>query len=214
MHRITMAAGLLLVLCARLASADVLGEALRRLQNRYDDTKTFRAEFRQTVESPTLAGVLESRGKVAFEKPNRMRWDYEPPDRQTIVGDGQTLWLYQPDQQQVIKAPLSEAFEASTPVTFLSGLGHLDREFQATLDKDEPERWVLKLVPRKERQIGTLMLSVRKTDASVEEAKVTDTLGTVTKIHFTGEQRNVPIEPAFFRFTPPPGVDVVKPPTS
>jgi outer membrane lipoprotein carrier protein len=188
----------LLVLWATAAGADQLGEALKRLQDRYDDTKTFRAEFR----------------KVAFEKPNRMRWDYEPPDRQTIVGDGQTLWLYQPDQQQVIKAPLSQAFEASTPVTFLSGLGHLDREFQATLDKDEPERWVLKLVPRKERQIGTLMLSVRKTDASVEEAKVTDTLGTVTKIHFTGEQRNVPIEPALFRFTPPPGVDVVKPPTS
>ncbi len=176
--------------------------------------RRFRAEFRQTVESPTLAGVLESHGKVAFEKPNRMRWDYEPPDRQTIVGDGQTLWLYQPDQQQVIKAPLSEAFEASTPVTFLAGLGHVDREFEATLDKDEPERWVLKLVPRKERQI-------RHVDAERPQDRRVGRGGEGDRHprhrhpdHFTGEQANSPIEPALFRFTPPPGVDVVKPPTS
>jgi outer membrane lipoprotein carrier protein len=195
------------------ASADGrVADVLKRLQERYDSTRTLRAEFRQRVESPTLAEPLESHGKVAFEKPNRMRWDYEPPDAQTIVGDGETLWIYQPDQKQVIKAPLAAAFEATTPVTFLAGLGRVDRDFDASLEREEPARWILKLVPKKDTAIGDLHLAVRKTDASVEEARITDPLGTTTRITFSAEKRNVTIDPGVFRFTPPPGVDVVKPP--
>lgn len=189
-----------------------VSDVLKKLQDRYDSTKTLRADFRQRVESPTLAEALESHGRVAFEKPNHMRWDYEPPDRQTIVGDGENLWIYQPDQQQVIKAPLAEAFQATTPVTFLAGLGRVDRDFDASLEREEGTRWILKLVPKKDTGIGELHLSVRKADASVEEARITDPLGTTTKITFTDEKRNVAIEPDTFRFTPPAGVDVVKPP--
>jgi chaperone LolA len=194
------------------ARADELKTALSRLQERYESTKTFTAEFRQIVESPTLAGTIESRGKLAFEKPNRMRWDYDPPDRQVIVGDGDNLWIYQPDEKQVIKAPLSEAFQARTPVSFLGGLGHVDRDFDATLEKDEPGRWLLRLVSKQDKGFGTLHLAVRKTDAALEEARITDTLGTTTRLVLTGERRNVALEPALFRFTPPPGVDVVRPP--
>jgi len=126
--RTAVALGLAACLAApALARADELKTALAKLQERYESTKTFTAEFRQIVESPTLAGTIESRGKLAFEKPNRMRWDYDPPDRQIIVGDGDTLWIYQPDEKQVIKAPLSEAFQARTPVSFLGGLGQIGR---------------------------------------------------------------------------------------
>src|SRR5215468_2922691 len=151
-------------------AADPLHDALDRLQSRYESTRTLTADFRQTVESPTLASPLDSHGKVAFEKPNRMRWDYAAPDEQLIVGDGQNLWIYQPADKQVIKAPLGEAFHATTPVTFLAGLGRVDRDFDPSLEKDEPERWVLKLVPKNDAGIGTLVLVVRKPDASIEEA--------------------------------------------
>ena len=196
------------------ARADALKDVLARLQARYDDTRTMQADFRQTVESKTLAGTLESKGKVAFEKPNRMRWDYDPPDPQTIVGDGDTLWIYQPDLKQVIKAPLSQAFQSSTPVSFLAGLGRVERDFDATLVREEPERWVLKLVPKqKQAGVGLLELGVRKADGSVAEATVTDAAGTTTRIFFSDERRNVTLQPDLFRFSPPPGVDVVKPPT-
>jgi outer membrane lipoprotein carrier protein len=196
------------------ARGDVLKDALSRLQHRYDDTRTMQADFRQIVESKTLAGTLETKGKVSFEKPNRMRWDYDPPDPQTIVGDGETLWIYQPDLKQVIKAPLGQAFQSSTPISFLAGLGRVDRDFDATLARNEPEQWVLKLVPKQhDAGVGTLELGVRKSDASVAEARITDAAGTVTRILFSGEQRNVTLGPDLFVFTPPPGVDVVKPPT-
>ena len=149
---------------------------------------------------------------MAFEKPNRMRWDYAAPDKQLIVGDGKTLWIYQPDDKQVLKAPLAEAFQARTPVNFLAGLGRIERDFEPSLEREEPERWVLHLVPRKDAAIGTLTLLVRKTDATVEEARITDPLGTTTRIAFANEKRNGTLDAELFRFSPPAGVDVVSPP--
>lgn len=209
-----LAAVALVLLGSASARADALRDALDRLQQRYDATKTMTADFRQVVESATLAGALESEGTVAFEKPNRMRWDYSAPDAQQIIGDGATLWIYQPDLKQVIKAPLTQAFQSSTPVTFLAGLGSLERDFEATMEKDEASQWVLRLVPRKQDQgIGTLFLAVRKSDASVAEARITDSVGTTTRILFSDEKRNVDLAADLFRFVPPDGVDVVQPPS-
>lgn len=206
---------LLALTAASVPAADegALRKALDGLQQRYDATRTLAADFRQTVQSPTLAGTLESGGRVAFEKPNRMRWDYAPPDAQTIVGDGETLWIYQPDEKQVIRAPLKDAFQSSTPITFLAGLGRVERDFDASLERDEPERWVLRLRPRGDQGLGVLTLAVRKADASVEEARIVDPLGTETRIAFSNERRNGPLAADTFRFTPPPGVDVIRPPT-
>ena len=194
------------------ARADELADALRTLQQRYESTRTLVAKFRQEVESPTMAGKLTSNGTVSFEKPNRMRWDYAAPDRQTIVSDGETLWIYQPEEKQVLKAPLREAFQATTPVTFLGGLGHVDRDFTPTLESSADDRWVLKLVPREARGVGTLVLVVRKGDASIEEARISDPLGTTTHLALSEERRNVSLGADLFHFTPPPGVDVVRPP--
>jgi outer membrane lipoprotein carrier protein len=191
---------------------DAVKPVLKRLQERYEATRTLTADFKQTVESPTLAGTLESRGTVAFEKPNRMRWEYAPPDQQVIIGDGETLWIYQPDERQVIKAKLGAAFQARTPITFLAGLGRLERDFTASLEREDADRWVLKLVPRDDSGIGTLILTLKKPDAVIEEARVTDPLGTTTRLALASERRNVPLDAAQFHFTPPPGVDVVSPP--
>lgn len=206
---------LLLFVGTSSAAGDGLKDVLARLQTRYEATRTLAADFRQTIESPTLATPLESKGTVAFEKPNRMRWEYQEPDKQLIVGDGTVLWIYQPDDKQAIKAPLGEVFQSTTPVSFLAGLGHIDRDFIATLEKEEADRWVLRLVPKAkgEKNFGTLVLVVRKSDAGVDEARVTDALGTTTRLFLFGEKRNVELDPKLFTFIPPPGVDVVKPPT-
>ena len=77
---------------------------------------------------------------------------------------------------------------------------------------EDAERWVLRLVPRKDESMGALTLMVRKTDATIEEARVTDALGTTTRLRLSAEKRNERLDPGLFRFTPPAGVDVVRPP--
>lgn len=195
------------------AWADALADALAKLQHRYETTETMRTRFTQTVESPTVAGALEASGTVVFAKPDKMRWTYEEPDPQVIVGDGTDLWIYQPDLKQVIRTPLSDAFQSRTPLTFLAGLGHVERDFDAQLVGQTDTTWELALDPKGEGELGVLALVVRKRDASIAEARVTDPVGTTTRLRFADEERNVALDPDEFRFTPPDGVDVVRPPT-
>lgn len=208
------ALGVLGVLClAGAATAGELDTALAKLQARYEQTRTMRARFTQTVESPTLAGALEASGTVLFAKPNKMRWTYAAPDPQVIVGDGTDLWIYQPDLQQVIRTPLARAFESRTPLTFLAGLGSVQRDFDARLLGQTDSTWELQLDPKGDAELGVLVIVLRKADASLAEARITDPIGTTTRLRFFDEARNVEIDPAEFRFEPPDGVDVVRPPT-
>lgn len=195
------------------AAAGSVAAALAKLQTRYETTETMRARFTQTVESPTIAGALDASGTVLFGKPNKMRWTYDEPDPQVIVGDGSDLWIYQPDLRQVIRTRLADAFQSRTPLTFLAGLGRIERDFDATLERETDESWALRLVPRNDAALGVLGLVVRKTDAAILEARITDPIGTTTHLRFADEERNVAIDADQFRFDPPDGVDVVRPPT-
>ena len=201
---------------ALLAAFTTCGHAggIEQLRSFHATTRSGNVSFKQSVASKGQQAPRESSGTFSFQRPGKFRWLYVKPFEQLIVGDGETLWIYQPDLKQVIKAPLGEAFRSSTPVTFLAGLGKVERDFDATLARNEHDQWVLTLTPKqKDAGVGTLELGVRKSDASVAEAKIVDAVGTTTRILFSGERRNVTLAPDMFRFAPPPGVDVVKPPT-
>ena len=70
----------------------------------------------------------------------------------------------------------------------------------------------MRLVPRQDKGIGTLTLVVHKPDGAISEARVRDPLGTTTRIRLSAERRNLALDAGLFRFTPPAGVDVVRPP--
>src|SRR5919109_184194 len=114
---------------AQAASVD---DIVKRLQERYDSTQGFRADFTQEVESATLGQKVESRGTVVFKKPGRMRWEFTEP-QQTLVSDGKFFWFYQPAEKQVLKTPFQQAFSSTTPASFLLGVGRLDQDFNVSL---------------------------------------------------------------------------------
>ena len=194
-------------------TAEKVAEVVRRLQARYDSTKDFTADFTQTVEAATLGQPLESSGQVFFKRPGRMRWEFAAPEKQTIVADGQTLWVYQPEHHQVLKAPFRAAFQSATPVSFLFGVGELASDFDAVLlPSDKPEVLRLKLVPKQEREIGVLVLDVSPQTYDILAAEVTDPLGNVTRLRFANMKRDVGLDDAKFTFRAPPGTDVVQSP--
>ena len=61
-----------------------------------------------------------------------MRWEFTDP-RQLVVADGSALWLYQPSERQVIKTPFQYAFNSQTPISFLTGVGRLEKDFSVHL---------------------------------------------------------------------------------
>jgi outer membrane lipoprotein carrier protein len=191
------------------AAAASVQTVVKKLQARYDSTKGFRADFAQEVQSATLGQKVEARGQVYFRKPGRMRWEFVEPE-QLLVSDGKFLWLYQPSEKQVIKTPFESAFRSHTPASFLLGIGRIDQDFTASLTGETKETYSLRLTPKKDPEaIGSLDLEVNTKTFDITQATITDPLGNTTRLWFSNISREVPLKDTLFRFTIPPGVDVV-----
>ncbi len=121
-----------------------------KLQKNYDATTDFVADFRQETEVKTLNRSLKASGKLSFKRPGKMLWRYDEPKGQFVLADGKHLYFYQPEQNQVIKSPLKNAFRGDIPLSFLLGLGNLKKDFNATLKASEDNQYVLRLEPKGE----------------------------------------------------------------
>src|SRR5262245_16265560 len=123
---------------------------LAKVQKFYDSTKDLHARFEQTLESG-IGGKKKASGEVWLKKPGRMRWDYTRPEKKLMLADGQTLWVYEPEDEQAFKQDLKSS-TLPVSVTFLLGQGKLADEFdvQAVTPPGVggPGQVVLKLVPK------------------------------------------------------------------
>ncbi len=187
---------------------------VRRLQERYDETRTFRANVRQEMKVTSLDLSDVSEGTVVFKKPGKMRWDFRTPRAQEIVSDGALLWIHQPDDRQVLKAPFRAAFVSTTPVSFLLGVGRITDDFEPRADARgcTADRLYVALASKRGEDVGALAFGVDRATYDIVEAAITDPLGNVTTLGFSGIARNVDVPDATFEFTVPSGVDVITPP--
>jgi len=186
-----------------------------RIQARYDDTRDLTAEFTQEMRIQAGGQVLRSKGRMYFQKPGRMRWDYESPEAQTIVADGKYLWIHQPEDHQVLRAPLEQAFQSQTPVSFLLGVARIGQDFDPKLlPRGEGGGVRLELRPRAEEggALGLLILEVDPDSFDLRAATVKDPLGNVTEVRLIDPRRNRGVDPSLFHFERPPGTDLIEAP--
>ena len=217
--RATCVGLLALVASAREIGAVDVQEIVRKVQARYDSTQDFTAAVTQEMTVVSLGKTITSSGTVAFKKPGKMRWEFDDQTPQVIVADGTTVWIYQPTEHQVIKAPFDSAFRSSAPLSFLTGVGRIAEDFDVSLDAAsvanggaEPLLH-LSLVPRHDAAaVGTLRLAVVGADGEIRGAEVADPMGNVSRLRFDGIRRNQGLKDAQFVFEVPPGVDVITPP--
>ena len=179
-----------------------------------------RAQFTQVVTSAARQGQAPrqrtSSGTLEFLRPGRFRFIYKKPFEQTLVADGQTLWLYDPDLQQVTARAQGQVL-AGTPLaliisaTDLTGL-QKDFELQAEPVRDGLQ-WVRATPRRTEGQIHYALAGLRASERGVELAvlEVLDALGQRSVLSFSGLQLNPSLRPDAFQFQPPPGTDVIRP---
>lgn len=199
----------------------------------------FQADFFQESHIAALDKTQRGEGTVAVKfvpgiagrVPQVMfRWEYRLPNEQEIVSDGQTMWVYLPENRQVIESDISAVSRArsSDPLTFLSGLGNLSRDFTITWampNQDRVGNYILELQPRRSSSLIRQMLVVVDRDAvaarqrNQSNPRIFPILSTTTIdpsdnrtiIEFSNARTNVNLAEMVFRFNPPAGVDVVRP---
>ena len=184
---------------------------VERLQKNYDATADFVADFRQETEVKTLNRSLKASGKVSFKRPGKMLWLYDEPKGQFVLADGKHLYFYQPDQNQVIKSPLKNAFRGDIPLSFLLGLGDIKKDFNATLKGSEGNQHVLRLEPKGDAGgYGEILMGLDKISADIVWVSVRDAANNLTTLRFSGMRKGVGLKDSLFQVQIPKGADVVE----
>jgi outer membrane lipoprotein carrier protein len=193
---------------ALLASTAVQADAVEALREFSREAKTGRAHFTQVVSSPDGAKKKTSSGSFEFARPNRFRFAYTKPYEQTIVGDGQKLWLHDPDLQQVTVRAMNQALSA-TPAALLAG-GAIEKDFEVkALPSSQGIDWVQATPKAKDQNFGYTSLRVGFKGKTLAALELKDSFGQTSQINFTDVVLNAPANEQALRFTPPAGTDVL-----
>jgi len=190
-----------------LARAAAAADALVQLEQFASGVQTLRAKFEQTLYDESGARLERSRGTMYLERPGRFRFDYTEPYRQVIVSDGERVWMYDAELEQVTVRLLDRAVGV-TPAALLSAEKPLDATLiPETLGERAGLAWV-ELRPRAEdASFARVRLGLE--GAVPRRMELEDNFGQVTELRFFDVVKNPPLDPERFRFTPPPGADVV-----
>lgn len=177
--------------------------------------KSAKTEFTQVVTAPAKGAqaprVKTSSGTFEFSRPAQFKFVYRKPFEQTIVADGQTLWLYDVDLNQVTSRKQAQVLNA-TPAALIataSDLKSLQADFSlANAPDKDGQQWVTATPKSKDGQVQNVRIGFR--DGSLASLEILDSFGQNSRMNFSGLQVNPLLEPETFRFTAPVGADVVR----
>lgn len=191
-------------------------QVVAEVQQYYVSIEKLDAKFKQTYTNTVFGKKSESHGKLYIEKPGKMRWDYQKPERKHFISDGTTLWVYEPMSSQAFKQDLKDQV-LPVAITFLYGKGDLKADFNAALDKGKYGRKgdvVLKLTPRQpSAQYKNLWLVVDPADFHVRESIILEANDNLNHFRYYDIKLNAAAKfsARHFKFTPPKGVKVIVP---
>jgi len=192
---------------------------LNALENFIKSSQSGRASFSQVVTSPAKEGqaakTKTSSGSFEFLRPNRFKFIYKKPFEQSIVADGQTLWLHDVDLNQVTSRKLSQVM-SGTPAAVIAAaadLKGLETDFTLTaLPEKAGLQWVQATPKTKEGQLQSISVGFRATGKGSELAmlEILDSFGQKSVMSFSQFEVNAPLTAAGFQFKPPVGADVIR----
>jgi outer membrane lipoprotein carrier protein len=196
-----------LIFLALLVASAAQADSIERFKSFLRTTQSAHADFEQKVYGRDGRLTQESKGNFVFLRPGRFRWTYAKPVDQVIVGDGERVWIYDRDLNQVTVRRLSKAL-GSTPAALLAGASDVEKAFELS---DAGQRDGLEWLEAKpkEAEAGFDRIRMGFDTAGVRAMELVDNFGQTTKLQFHNLQRNPKVDPAEFRFEPPKGADVL-----
>jgi outer membrane lipoprotein carrier protein len=200
----------------RAMAADPTAEEIGdRVQKFYDSTATFRATFKQTYNIKVQNVQKVSTGKVVFQKPGKMSWQYDAPNGNRVVSDGNTIKVYEKENEQMYEMSVAKS-QYPAALAFLMGKGSLTRDFTMRLLDPAAMKfeggYVLEGTPKDATPAyQKMLLYVDAQTFQVRRALILDAQGNRNRFDFDTPVVNQPVDSNEFTFIPPPGTKVIKP---
>ena len=213
LHKIAAAFGRLFALSLTLiislsaainSHAGGAAEDIQQLRDLLQPITSLSARFQQQITDADGYELQNSEGLFQVSQPNNLRWVVEMPMPQQIIADGETLWIYDPDLEQVIIQPFNEDIAATPAILFSGDLDQLDQAYFVT----QLAEGHFELKPERGGSLFDSMI-IRFDQAKPTSITLTDTLGQTTHISFSQLELNPPLSADQFVFQIPDGVDVV-----
>lgn len=182
---------------------------IERVQNFYDKTKTYKADFRQKYKIRAYKKVKRSEGKVVFRKPGKMSWRYGNGNR--VVSNGKTLKVYERDNRQMVVQAVDKS-QYPAALAFLTGGGKLKKEFKLRKFKTVKAGWIIEAKPKKPTPAYTrVLLYIDRRTYHVRRVALVDAQRNINRFDFGKAQVNLRVKKNEFTFEPPKGTKIVRP---
>ncbi len=216
-HFIRIIGLMMFVLCigwqsiAADSKAATMEQVLDGIEKRYAG-KGFTANFFQESMLKVMQISDTAEGRLTVKRPGKMRWEYIIPDAQTIITDGVSMWIYRPEDNQVMMGKAPEFFSDGKGAGFLSDIRQIRKNFSIQLQKADNKAYHrLKLVPANPTpELSDVMISVTKTTFQVDQVVTHNAYGDETRIVLSDYQFNIEPDDALFTFNTPDGVDAIQ----
>ncbi len=196
-----------------LATEDIppsLDTIVDRIEKRYAGPG-FTARFDQKSTLKAMDITDTAIGKVFVKRPRLMRWEYESPEKQIIITDGNELWLYRPEDNQVMKGKAPEYFGDGKGASFLTDIRLVRKNFNVTLEKDDDEHHILKLFPKKKKyDIDYVLLFISRNTFDIAKIVTYNSYGDENAIEMKDFQFDQNLDASLFNFLIPEGTDILR----
>ncbi len=169
---------------------------------------TMQGQFKQSLFNEQGTLLEKSEGKVYIQRPNQFRWEYQQPYNQLIIADGNKIWIYDSDLEQITVKKLNDAL-GKTPAFLFSSDSNVTKDFFVNQLPVEKGSTRFELIPRNDQnQFDSMRIDIKA--ESLLGFELVDNLGQTTYITFEAMQNNQKLDKDLFIFTPPAGVDIIR----
>ena len=188
-----------------------LDEILKRVENRYSG-RGFTADFLQESTIKAMKITDFARGKVFVKYPGQMRWEYQEPEPQIIITDGIKLWIYRPEDNQVMTGGAPAFFRDGKGASFLSDVKIIREKFNIAMDTTAEELYYrFTLFPReKTLDITEIRMAVDKKNFTIVRIVTINQYDDATHIELLNHRFDAQLDNSLFSFIVPEGVDELK----
>ncbi len=192
-------------------SSLALDDIIERVENRYN-VSSFSARFAQASTLKAMEITDTASGLIFVKRPGMMRWVYENPERQIIITDGNILWIYRPEENQVMVGKAPAFFGNGKGAGFLSDIKLIRKKFSIFLEKKESDDYhVLKLLPKEQSiDLSVIYLSISKKTFDIVQIVTHNSYGDETRIELSNIQFKQHLDDSIFSFKIPEGVDILQ----